>query len=106
MINFLFKTDNDTIRLFQIVFWCLKNFFGYTDDSAIEAINSFYEKNVERYDDDFYHHEMPFRVAVRIHYFEVLKGETDKFYHWRRESGYDVDPREAIDYFRKHYYVK
>lgn len=109
MINFSFKTDDDTIRLFQIVVWCLKKYFCHTDDSAVEAINSYYEKNAERHDDEFYHYEMPFRVAVRIYYSEVLRRGDDKdvkFYNWRRESGYDVDPREAIDYFREHYYVR
>jgi hypothetical protein len=106
MINFSFHTDEDTVRLFQIVVWCLKKYFFHTDDSAVEAINQYYEKNVKRHDDDFYHHEMVFRVAVRIHYIEDLKGEANKFPDWIRESKYNCSPREAMDYFKEHYFVK
>lgn len=53
MMNFSFQTDEDTLRLFQIVVWCLKNYFSYTDDSAVKAINSYYEKNLAIHDDDF-----------------------------------------------------
>ncbi|MEI1373559.1 hypothetical protein PQG02_15460 [Nostoc sp. UHCC 0926] len=106
MINFSFQTDEDTVCLFQIVIWCLKKYFCHTDNSAVEAINSYYEKNLKIHDDDFYHHETVFRVAVRIHYFEVLKGEANKFHDWIRESDYNYSPREAIDYFNTFYFYK
>lgn len=48
---------------------------------SIEAINSYYEKN-SKIHDDFYHYEIPFRLALRVNYFEVLKGETNKFQDW------------------------
>jgi len=108
-MNFSFRTDEDTTSLFQIVIWCLKKYFCHTDESAVKATNSFYDKNLDRYDADFYHEEMPFRIAVRIQYSEILERGDDKeqkFYDWRSESGYDVDPREAIDYFREHYFMK
>jgi len=105
MVSFSFQTDEDTVRLFQIVIWCLKKYFCHTDDSAVEVINSYYEKNLKIHDDDFYHHEMPFRIALRIHYFEVLKGDANKFHDWIQKSNYNSSPGEAIDYFKEHYFV-
>ncbi|MBD2302122.1 hypothetical protein [Nostoc sp. FACHB-190] len=104
-MNFSFQTDADTVRLFQIVVWCLKKYFFYTDDLAVEFINSYYKKNLNIHDDDFYHHEMPFRVALRVHYFEVLQVEANKFQDWVREYDYNYTPREVIDYFQQHYFV-
>jgi hypothetical protein len=106
MMNFSFQTDEDTLRLFQIVVLCLKNYFSYTDDSAAKAINSYYEKNLTIHDDDFYHHEMPFRIAARIHYFEVLKGDANQFHNWLRASNYNSSPHEVIDYFTEHYFIR
>ena len=108
MISFSFQTDAETTQIFNIVVWCLKKYFNHTDKSAVEAINAYYTKNINRIDDDFYHQEMPFRVAVRIQYSEVLKLGSDRnieFYNWMRSSGYNDSPHEALAYFRKHYYV-
>lgn len=104
MTSFSFQTDDDTIRLFQIVVWCLKKYFNLTEESAIGAINSYYEKNLTIHDDDWYHHEMAFPVAVRIYYFEILKENPDQFLEWRKESCYKYTPREAINYFKEHYF--
>jgi hypothetical protein len=108
MINFLFQTDDETTRLFKIVVWCLQKYFEHTQESAIEAINAYYTKNINRIDDDFYHHEMPFRVALRIQYSEVWKKGSDRsneFYDWMRKSGYHNTPYEVLDYFRKNYFI-
>jgi len=106
MINFTFQTDEETIRLFQIVIWCLQKYFSYKEDSAVAALNDYYEKNANRHDDDFYHHEMPFRVATRIYYADRLKGDIDNLPEWIRGSNYNCYPSEVNDYFNEHYFVK
>ncbi len=108
MISFSFTSENETTRLFEIVVWCLKKYFEHTQESAIKAVNEYYTKNLNRIDDDFYHQEMPFRVALRIQYSEVSKKGSDRsldFYNWIRESGFNKTPYEALAYFRKNYFI-
>lgn len=111
MSNFSFSIDDDTKIIFDATVWCLKKFFKHSDESAIRAVNNYYVKNKDRFDnsdwgDDFYHYEGPFSIALRINYSEVLGLGVDlgeEFAIWMRNNE-DLDiSREVHIYLRKLY---
>ena len=72
-------------------------------------MNSYYENNKNKINDDFYYYERPFRIAMRIQYRELLKLGNDntlKFYDWVKESGYNKTPQEALFTLEKITYNK
>lgn len=86
----------------------MRRFLAYDESVAIDKINNFYDKKLAQYDDDFYHQERPFRVALRIHYVETLNAGSDNsnsFYQWASTQGYYDVPEEALEHFRRHYYT-
>lgn len=100
-MKFNFQVDPDTQHLLETVVWCLERFFGYTEnDASATVIAYFLSKNQEAWiDDDFYHHEGPYGVALRSHYVQGLKLGSDRedtFYNWARQNGYYNPPREAM----------
>jgi hypothetical protein len=97
------ETDEDTYRLLKAAVWCLEKFLGLDKQSATKCMRNYYQhKNQELYvDDDFYHHEGPYGVALRAYYIKILNNTSDRdntFYTWAREHGYYNPPREAMQY--------
>jgi hypothetical protein len=107
-MKFEFETDSDTIRLFEIVAHFLQQYFGYSQERAIQLINSYYIANKSwteenRWGDDFYHYDGPFRVAALLHWDETKDGNLD-FVEWLRSKDLFQTPSAAIEYFRIHYF--
>ena|ERR1700744_1035376 len=75
MENYNFEIDEDTIIVLNMVSRFLKKYFNYSsDDDVIAAINNFYLKkyageNISDFVDLYFHHDHPFTVAGRIHFF-------------------------------------
>lgn len=93
--------DSDTDRLLGIVAWNLTHFFGYDGTAAVELVRSWYPNR----DDDFYHHEGAFRSAAFIHY-STTKNDARDFMTWFLAQHFDEAEREALEYFRDHYYIQ
>lgn len=100
-MNFNFETDEDTVLLFEMVVWCLVKYFGHTEETSVGLVNDFCNKAKSRWEDDFYHHETPFRVAARIHYVSFMKGNNSEFADWVLTSKWGKPPQEAIDYYKR-----
>ena len=98
--------DDGTLRLFDVVVWCLQRYCGYSEEDAVDAVNKFYERFRGRYDDEYYHHQAPYRVAMLIYYVDKLSGTPDDFIPWLLSSDYRREPPdpEYVEYFRKHYW--
>jgi len=105
-IKFEFSADEDTKRLFEIAVYFLERYFGYGQDEAVKLVNYYYNQRENKHDDDYYHHEGAFHVAVQIHYFIYLEKDIDHFPEWKLDHNLINTPREAIDYFHEHYYVR
>jgi hypothetical protein len=97
-MGFDFETDEVTKLLLENTVYFLQRYFGYSENKAIGLVNRYHKEwEPVHKNDDFYHHEGAFYVAVRIHYFMTLKGDEDEFFKWRRENYHDI-PNEAIEY--------
>ena len=111
MNNFSFSIDDDTRIILDTTVWCLENFFGYPNHSAIRAVNNYYIKNKNRFDsidygDNFYHYEGSYRMALRINYSEVLELGIDigeEFIDWIRNNENINILREVHIYLIKFY---
>jgi hypothetical protein len=99
---FDFHTDEDTKRLLEVTVFFLQKYFGYEEAQAVDLMNLYY--NTMKIDDNDYHREGPFHVAVLVHYVIGLKGDGQKFLQWKQENGLINAPGEAVDYAREHYY--
>jgi hypothetical protein len=98
------ETDEVTYRLLKAAVWCLEKFLKLDKQIATDSMRNYYQrKNQEPYiDDDFYHQEGPYAVALRAYYIEILNNTSDRddtFYKWAREHGYYDPPYEAMQYF-------
>jgi hypothetical protein len=102
MTAFSFQTDDDTSRLLEVTAWCLEKYFQYSSIDAIEAINKYYD--LRFHDDDFYHHEGAYWIALRVHYAMQVNGDRNWFDQWRIDHGYTSTPSEALAYFQQHYF--
>jgi hypothetical protein len=103
-MNFQFQVDDDTKRLFEIATYFLEAYFNYSREEAFGLINTCYLKWQHIHDDDLYHDWLPFQIAVRVHYFEGLKGNPNEYYNWRAKENFNQTPTEAIEYIREHYF--
>ncbi len=103
-VEFEFNTDEDTVRLLEIAAHFLEQYFGHSREEAISLINRYYKMREAKHDDDYYHHEGAFHIAVQVHYFVHLSGDEGRFPAWKREHNLKDIPIEAIDYFREHYF--
>jgi hypothetical protein len=103
-MNFDFESDEDTLKLFQIVAHFLRQYFNYPQERAIDLVNKFYNERKDKLDDDMYHHASAFSIAVDIHYFEGLNLPSKNYLQWKKENNYIKTPKEAIEYFNQHYF--
>ena len=103
-MEFDFTTDEDTKLLLEIAVWCLSEYFGHSEDEAVHLVNAFYDKFKDLWEDSFYHHEMPFRVAARMHYVIHLGGKNSEFSEWIIGTEWNQAPREAIEYFQQRFF--
>ncbi len=98
--------DPDTVRILEIAETFLTKFFGHPASDASTLIESFLEIHGSRYDEDFLHHQSSYRVAALIHYLQAIGGDVSGASEWLVDQGHNNPPREAIDYFREHYFTK
>ena len=103
-MQFAFKTDADTTKLFEIVVEALKQYFGHSEAAAVGLINDYYLHSAFRLEDDWYHHAGAYGTAARVHYFEFLKGDAAGLDDWTRREGHWNTPPEFLEYFRDHYF--
>lgn len=101
----LFK-DDDTFKLLDIAHHFLEFYFGHLPEQASEIMVAFFNEFGPRFDENVVHHESSYRMAAIIHYLTYLKGSPDKLGDWMLETGTNHQPREAVEYFQEHYYVK
>ncbi len=104
-MEFAFSTDGDTKKLFEIIVYVLKTYFGYAEQEAVDLVNTSHAAWSPYREDDFYHHDGFWESAVRIHYFTGLQGNPSEYHQWRRDH-YRRAPAEAWTYFRDHYFVR
>src|SRR6266481_5745999 len=105
-MEFEFIADEDTERLFEIAVYFLQQYFGYSQEDAVRLVNDYYKLREHQHDDDYYHREGSFQIAVQVHYFTGLRKDPGHFPQWKRENGLINAPRAAVDYFKEHYFRK
>ncbi|QWT21491.1 hypothetical protein KPL74_05670 [Bacillus sp. NP157] len=83
--------------LFNRIVSNLQSLFGHSSDAAVALAMDYYRLfqdqtfcesiGISAQDKDFFEHEAPMGMAVRIHYYLALKGDPDpqKFLFWRRD---------------------
>jgi hypothetical protein len=88
-------TDEDTNHLFDRVCLILEGI--YSADEANAMVHEYYSSfrdptfcariHIPVQDDDFFHHQGDYDMALRIHYYLGLKGDPDpnKYVQWRAE---------------------
>jgi hypothetical protein len=103
-MQFAFEIDDSTAKLFEIVVWALKKFFGHSEETAVKLLSDYYLDNANWRDKYAYHHEGVYPSATRVHYFQYLKGDDAGFDAWKVKEGHWHPPREVYEYFREHYY--
>lgn len=89
-----------TLRLLDISVELLMRYFGHTRDDAEELTNRFLVREPSVVNEDFIHHEMPWRVAAAIHYLESIGGPRERLGHWLIESGNQNSPPEVPEFVR------
>lgn len=103
---FQFQVDDDTQRLFEIAVHFLQEYFAYSEEQAVDMINHYYLSWINTHDDDYYHQILSFQIAVRVHYFIGLNGNSDDSVEWRSAEKLNAQSPEAAEYFRQHYFQK
>jgi hypothetical protein len=90
--------DSEVIRLFDRICSNMMLLFGYSEASARSLIIEYHQLFTDKsycetlgigvQDDDFFFHEAPMGMALRIHYFLGLKGNPSQssFLEWRRDT--------------------
>ena len=96
--------DEDTTKLLEIAIWNLQRFFGLTEPLSRKLVAGFYNRFHELWSDDFYHEEMPYRVAARVYFVMHLGRKNSEFGNWFYDSPWRDTPQEAITYFREAYF--
>lgn len=96
--------DADTVRLLEITHHFLIAYFHHDCNEADRLMSEFL--SASRYDEDFMHHESSFRLAAIIHYIHALGGDPSSVGTWLIDQGYNITPRDALEYFREHYFRK
>ena len=89
-----------TIRLLEIGVDLLMRYFGHSREDAEKLTSAFLLRDQSVFNEDFIHHEMPWRVAAAIHYLEGLRGSRERLGHWLIESGYQNSPPEVPEFVR------
>jgi hypothetical protein len=100
------SNDPDTNKLLSIVTWNLRRFFGYDTHDSQALVRSFYATYSSTWDDDFYHHEGPFRSAAFIHYMTTTGGMREGFMAWLDSQGFSQVPPESSEHFRQNYVIR
>lgn len=109
MIKTIFTADNDTLFAIRIISRYLKKYLHYeTDEDVNNAINNYYFKmqsDSKESGDDFFdlyfHHDHPFLVACRIHYYnnQTIQGEYSDVLKWLRDvNWFNVPDNAQTDY--------
>jgi hypothetical protein len=89
-----------SVRLLEISADLLVHYFGHTRERAEELTSRFLVRDPSRFNEDFIHHEMPWRVAAAIHYLESMGGPPNRLGDWIIESGNEGSPPEASELIR------
>lgn len=105
-MKFVRPYDEDTEKILEIAVDFLSQYFGYGREEALQLTNDFLQTYGDRYDEDFFHHEMSYRVAAVIHYLQGLHGSTATLKKWLIENGHNQPPRESFEYFRQKFYSR
>ena len=95
--------DEDTRKVLEVVAWCLKQYFGHNEDSAVATVERYYTSHAEIHDDHLYQQEGAYWMALRIHFVEDLKNPGD-FHVWRVANGYTRVPNEVGEFFHQHFF--
>lgn len=96
--------DADTIRVLEIAVDFLVRYFNHSRESAEHMMADFLETYGDRYDEDLIHHQSSYRVAATVHFVAGLEGSIDDAATWMVKEGHNNPPREALEYFREHYF--
>jgi len=77
--------DEYVNRLYGDIRAELVSIFSHSPAYASDLLANFYTKHPES-DEDFYFHQGPFNMALRIHYDQVLGGDSSSsdFVSWRK----------------------
>lgn len=97
-MEFSIETDDVTLAILETTAFCLQKYLGYSEAQAVALIEQYYHHK-SFVDEDFIHHEGPFRIAVRMHYFVTLQGNPGEFENWKRENNLMSPPQGAPSYF-------
>lgn len=96
------QLDEDTVRLLEIAQHFLVRYFGHDEGEAERLMGEFVETSA--WDQDVMHHESSYRVAAAAHYLCALGGDRSALGTWLLEEGHNRPPRDALEYFRRHYF--
>lgn len=91
------SSDKEVNQLFERVSSNMQSIFGYSADEAWILITNYYSLfktksycdslGIGVQDDDFFFHEAPMGMAMRIHYYLALKADPNPraFLLWRKD---------------------
>ncbi|CAJ0730480.1 hypothetical protein ACUXIW_003869 [Ralstonia pickettii] len=92
------SSDSEVNRLFERACTNMQSLFGYSEAAAWSLLAEYHrlftdksyceELGIGVQDDDFFFHEAPMGMALRVHYFVGLKGTPSQsdFLDWRRDT--------------------
>ncbi len=100
-----YEDREETEKILEIAEHFLCKYFGHDLSYADEILYQFLHRYSQRYDEDFIHHEMSYRVAATVHFIIHLNGSTNDLGNWLVETGHARPDPEATEYFRKHFFA-
>ncbi|MFY0538092.1 hypothetical protein [Nannocystis pusilla] len=85
------KFEDDTMLLLETSLYLLQRYFAHDKATAEDTLVEFIGNS--GWDENFYHHEGPYRTAAIAHYRHYLKGDPSSWFDWLREYGHLQTPR-------------
>ena len=101
-MKFSFTSDKDTVYMLGLVQWCLVQYFGLNNKTAIKCIEKFNELVKEHWDESFYHQDPPYLMATKIYFRTCLLNQPKSFDAWLKTSPYNSIPEESMVEYRKY----
>jgi len=100
------SNDSDTNRLLQVVCWALTRHFGHEAEAAEMLVRCSHVRFAGQWNDDFYHHEGPFRSAALLHYSSTHGGTTNfnGFHEWYAAQELGEAHSDTMEHFRQSYF--